>query len=530
LNIGNESQLSAVNDNPDGRGYFYKQYIAEAGCVIMILDLIRQFMKKNNVVAASRNLSHKLKVLAKKKENVRLQLVVTAGGLRRKAQRLARTAKRKEGVRSKLAITAEALRLKAQQLAVTAQQLAVTAREKESIRRKLAVTDKELSLKGKSIEQAEAKEKAILASIDDGVVACDKAGLVVVFNRAAEALTGLSASAALGRPYGRVLKFIRESDGKPSDDFIRSAIKQGRATKMASHTMLVQKNGYKIAVADSTAPVRDPKGALIGCVVVFRDITQEKRIDKAKTEFVSLASHQLRTPLTTVNWYSEMLLAGDVGTLNKKQMEYLQEIYQGSKRMVALVNALLNVSRLELGTFAVNPEPTDIAALMRSVVDGLRPQIGQKNLKFTELSADHLPILQADPQLLRMVVQNILVNAIKYTPDKGSITLELALSDAQGRASQAAAGRSHVLIKVSDTGYGIPRSNQDKIFTKLFRADNVRAKDTEGTGLGLYIAKSIVDQSGGRIWFESQEDKGTIFYVTLPLAGMKKKTGTKTLA
>jgi PAS domain S-box-containing protein len=474
--------------------------------------------------------ARKLKVLAKKKEGIRRKLVVTAEkkeDVRTKlvliAKQMATIAKEKETIRRKLAVTAEALRLKAKQLATI-------AKEKETIRRKLAVTAEALRLKAQNIEQVEAKEEAILASIDDGVVACDKDGRVLLFNRAAEILTGLSASEAIGQHYSRSLKFIRESDEKASDDLIGSAMAQGRATAMASHTLLIKKNGSKISVSDSIAPVRDSHKVLIGCVIVFRDTTQERKVDQAKTEFVSLASHQLRTPLTTVNWYSEMLLTGDVGPLNEKQREYLNEIYKGSKRMGGLVNALLDVSRMEMGTFIVEPEPTDIPLLARSVVSELQPQLDQKSLQFIAKYADNLPIMNADPKLLRMVLQNLLANAVKYTPPKGQIKLELNLATARGQIIPTQGPGSNILIKVSDTGYGIPRANQDKIFTKLFRADNVRAKDTEGTGLGLYIVKGIVDQAGGQIWFESEENQGATFYVTLPLAGMKKKSGTKTLA
>jgi two-component system sensor histidine kinase VicK len=127
-----------------------------------------------------------------------------------------------------------------------------------------------------------------------------------------------------------------------------------------------------------------------------------------------------------------------------------------------------------------------------------------------------------------MVIQNLLANSIKYTPVKGRLKFVITLANVDGVVS-AKDKKNNILIKVSDNGYGIPKNNQAKIFTKLFRADNVRAKDTKGTGLGLYIAKAIVDQSGGKIWFKSKENKGSIFYVTLPLTGMKKKKGTKTL-
>ena len=248
-------------------------------------------------------------------------------------------------------------------------------------------------------------------------------------------------------------------------------------------------------------------GDIIGVVETFRDITKEKDIDKAKTEFVSLASHQLRTPLSTINWYTEMLLAGDVGKLNPDQERYLQEVYKGNQRMVSLVNALLSVSRMDLGTFVFEPEPTDIALLVQHVIDEQKFHINEKKIELVTQFDPSLPLIQADAKLLSMVVQNLLSNAVKYTPARGKITLSLTLQSAQKK----------LLFTIADTGYGIPENQQGKIFSKLFRADNVRERDTEGTGLGLYIAKSIIDSSGGDIRFESTEDAGSTFFVELPL-------------
>ncbi|MEK7461966.1 MAG: HAMP domain-containing sensor histidine kinase, partial [Patescibacteria group bacterium] len=252
---------------------------------------------------------------------------------------------------------------------------------------------------------------------------------------------------------------------------------------------------------------------IVGAVEVFRDITKEKGIDKAKTEFVSLASHQLRTPLSTVNWYSEMLLTGDVGEISAEQKMYLEEIYKGNQRMVDLVNTLLDVSRIELGTFDGESKPTNIVGLVESVVDEQKLQVAEKKLKISCIFAVNIPLIQVDPKLLRMVIQNLLSNSIKYTPERGRIEVALLLDD-----------KKNVIFKITDTGYGIPKNQYDKIFTKLFRADNVIGKDTEGTGLGLYIAKSIVEQSGGKLWFESEENKGSTFYASLQI-GKPKKNG-----
>ena len=419
------------------------------------------------------------------------------------------------------------------QMAENVQRSSVSLQEKvkEEETSRLAVTNilGDLEIAKNQLEAEKAKDEAILASIGDAVMACDKDGRVTLFNGVAEALTGFSTKEVIGRHYSQLLHFIKESDEKPGNDFIAEAIKTGRQTKMANHTLLITKDGQKIPVADSAAPVKDAHGEIMGCVVVFRDVTHERDVDKAKTEFVSLASHQLRTPLTSIGWYVEMLQSGDAGILNNKQKEFLSEVYTGNKRMVELVNALLNVSRMELGTFIVEPEPTDVVKLAQSVADEQKPQIEAKKLKLSEKYSKDLPLFNADPKLLRMVAQNLLSNAVKYTPDKGKVGFDIWLAKKGDEVGWKKVKEESVAITVSDTGYGIPAAQQEKIFTKLFRADNVREKDTDGTGLGLYIVKAIVDHSGGAVWFESVENKGTTFYVTLPLSGMKKKEGAKTL-
>ena len=183
-----------------------------------------------------------------------------------------------------------------------------------------------------------------------------------------------------------------------------------------------------------------------------------------------------------------------------------------------LVNALLNVSRLELGTFIIEPEVVDITGLANSVIDELKPQIEEKKLKFTKDYDKNLAKIKLDPKLIRIVFQNLLSNAVKYTCAKGKVNLEIRKS------------KSHVNIIVSDSGIGVPKKQQAKLFTKLFRADNVQEVDADGTGLGLYIIKSILEASGGDISFESTPGKGSIFTIQLPLSGMQSKTGTRSLS
>jgi PAS domain S-box len=411
----------------------------------------------------------------------------------------------------------------------TALKLKVLAKKKESVRRKLAVTAEQLRLKAKNFAQVKAKDEAIILSIGDGLVVADENGKIVLVNKAFEKMLGWKEREARGKSLSKIVPIVDES-GKympESERLVTKTLKEH--TTITTTVNYLRKDKTLFPVALTVSPII-AEGNFIGAVEVFRDITKEKEIDKAKTEFVSLASHQLRTPLSTINWYSEMLLSGDIGTLNDKQKKYMNEVYKGSQRMVVLVNALLNVSRLELGTFVVNPKPTDVVKLAQKTIDELKIQIDQRQLKFSERHSEGLPLLNADPNLLGMVFQNLLSNAIKYTAEKGSVSLDLRLVKRGELINKKKVNEDSMAIIVSDTGFGITGNQQDKIFTKLFRADNVRAKDTEGTGLGLYIVKSVVDHSGGRIWFESEENKGTTFYLTLPLAGMKKKEGTKIIS
>jgi len=241
---------------------------------------------------------------------------------------------------------------------------------------------------------------------------------------------------------------------------------------------------------------------------VGHDISKEIEVDRAKSEFVSLASHQLKTPLTTIKWYSEGLLKGSVGELAPEQRTYVESMHIASVRMMNMVNDLLDMSRIEMGKFATKQTDVDMHALAKSVIDEQMPGAVQKQLQLSLKCEEKLPHLQADYNLARMIIQNLISNSIKYTPKGGSVECEL---------THVGASRDSVLIRVSDTGIGIPTAEQGRVFEKLHRASNAEALVPDGTGLGLYVIKMIADQAGGGITFESKEGKGTTFYVSLPI-------------
>lgn len=365
------------------------------------------------------------------------------------------------------------------------------------------------------LKEEKDKVDTIIQSIGDGVFVLDRNYRIILYNKVCEALTGFSQEEAVGKNYKEILNFHFDDSETINDKFIINCIEKGEVTSMSNHTVLIRRDGQKIPVADSASPIRNKLGLVIGCVVVFRDVTKEREVDRAKTEFVSLASHQLRTPLTAIKWYVELL--EDAEGLSEEYKGYLKEINDGNERMVDLVNALLNTSRIDMGTFEIQPEPTLINEIAESVLKELEPLISEKSIMIEKVYGNELKQYNLDQKLTRIIFQNLLSNAVKYTPEKGSVNLSI--------------NEENNLIKVivEDTGYGIPKDQQQKIFSKLFRADNIREKITDGTGLGLYIVKSIVDQSGGKIWFESEENKGTKFFVELPATGMTPKEGTKKL-
>ena len=359
------------------------------------------------------------------------------------------------------------------------------------------------------------KNTAILTSIGDAVFAIDKNMRIRLFNPAAQHISGYSEHEALGRPYTEILKFEFQKSGRDNISFVSHAL-SGKTTDMGKDTVLVKRDGSSIPVADSAAPIHNAEGQVTGAIIVFRDISKDYDLDRAKTEFVSLASHQLRTPLSAINWYSELLLDGDAGKLTKTQHEYMVEIFEGNQRMIELVDSLLDVSRLEVGKMPTKPQDTNMGELVVSLEKELTTSIKNKNLDFNK-SVAALPPVNADPKQLRMIVQNLMSNAVKYTPAKGSV--HVVLRKATATDIKAAGLRSegpYAFFSVKDSGYGIPKVQQPKIFGKLFRADNVRALDVEGTGLGLYIVKEVVEKMGGRVWFDSVESLGSTFYVLLP--------------
>jgi len=365
-----------------------------------------------------------------------------------------------------------------------------------------------------------AKAEAILMSIGDGlVITIGKEGKILLINKAFERMVGWSEQEIVGKSLFDVMPCRNEEGGliPPEKRFI-SLVLDGENPETA--TFYYSRRDGSCFPGSVTVSEIEFEGEKIGAVSVLRDVTREMEIDRAKTEFISLASHQLRDAPTAISWCAETLLAGSLGPLTERQKEYLEEIYRRNRSAIGLINDLLNVSRIDMGTFIIDPENISLEDICRNEVKQFALAIKEKKLDLTEIYQDNLPLVAADPQLVQVVFQNLISNAIYYTGEGGRIKIEIRLE-----ADSVKGGGKDIVVMVSDTGYGIPRDQQAKIFERMFRADNAKAVRSGGSGLGLYVVKAILDQVGWVIRFESQEGKGTVFYVNIPLTGMAKREG-----
>lgn len=376
----------------------------------------------------------------------------------------------------------------------------ITSRKEEEKRLKIHVETQERLTKDLQ------KFKLAVENASDFIIIANAGGSIIYVNEAVKYITGYAKKEIIGKKAGLV--WGASTDPK----FYRNLYKTVALEKknFTGEFMSRKKTGEKYYTKIRVSPVLDSDKNVMFFVGIETDITEEKEIDRAKTEFVSVASHELRTPLANMSLSLEMILSGVAGEITSEQKKYLKGVYRDIEGMSELINALLNVSRIELRTMIINPEPTNLPDIAASVAKEFSARIKSKDLKLKMHYDKLLPVIEIDRNLMRIILQNLISNAIKYTPLGGSIIVEIKKQ------------QSSALIAVSDTGCGIPADERHKIFTKMFRARNALNSKNDGVGLGLYIVSSIVGQFRGKIWFESEEGKGTVFYVSIPLGGMKQ--------
>ena len=348
-----------------------------------------------------------------------------------------------------------------------------------------------------------------LSSISDAVIVLDKEGRVIVFNKAAETLTGYSENEAIGALLDRLISI---SEGMVDLPFIVYAppLKEGfEGTVFTADKVKIKgKNSHEITVTVTTAQIREGVLTNVGNIIILHDITKEAELEQMKLDFVSMAAHELRTPLTSIRGYMSVFLQEYKDSLTDEQKLFLGRIYISSHQLLALVENLLNVSKIERGIFTISKLPTDWNQVVAKTVTEYSNRASEKGIKLHYFAPqEQFPQVFVDRLRVTEVLSNLLSNSIHYTPSGGKISVWL---ERQGNM---------LVTHVQDSGKGIPKDALPRLFNKFFRVSATLESGSKGTGLGLYIAKSIVELHRGKIWVVSEEGKGSTFSFSLPIYG-----------
>ncbi|OIO54385.1 hypothetical protein AUJ46_03560 [Candidatus Peregrinibacteria bacterium CG1_02_54_53] len=359
------------------------------------------------------------------------------------------------------------------------------------------------------------KDRTILTSIHHGVVVIDPQGTIADVNPMGVSIMGKERpEEVLGCLATQLLPLSSHHHVISADEHPITLCLKSQAEvrpRPQEQVSIERADRTRVPVMFIVSPLMSGD-KLLGAVAVFHDVTEERKLDYMKSEFISLASHQLRTPLSTISWYLELLQTDRQEKLSPTQESYIAEMSTASQRMVRLIDALLHVSKLEGGGVAPVPQEVDMVALVQDTAEDERSFAKERKISLEMQLPDQLPIA-TDPTFVQIILHNILSNAVKYSKSGGSITVSLSQSE------------TTVSIVVQDTGLGIPQAEQRYLFTRLFRASNATKVDTTGSGLGLYISRMLVEQLKGKISFLSTEGKGTSFTLELPLSTWKKPDG-----
>lgn len=355
-----------------------------------------------------------------------------------------------------------------------------------------------------SLREEKAEDEAILASIGDGIIATDRDGRVTLVNPAFEQILGFGRNQIMGKMTNDFLE-IEDDSGKPipaTSRLLAKALKLRQ--KVAATHYLVRSDKTKFPASVVATPIFF-EGQIVGAIEVIHDITKEKEVDRAKSEFISTASHQLKTPLGTEKWYLESLIGSDYfKDLPQQDQEYVRQVYESNQRLSSLVRDLLDIAKIEQGKTIDKPEIINITELVIEIIKQIQAEADRKNIDI-RFENNKEVLIKIDKKRFTAVIENILSNAVKYSNDNGRVVLKLNEKD------------GNIIIDVIDNGIGIETSDQEKIFAKFYRGLNANSKNTSGSGLGLYLVKSYVDYWKGKVWFESEVGRGTSFHVQIPI-------------
>lgn len=351
----------------------------------------------------------------------------------------------------------------------------------------------ELEAMIRQVNSEKEKTERIINEIADGVIVLDVTGNVLLINPAARTLLGNARRVGETDPSEvALIPHLLELFVDPAEAVAKEL--EVHDARLASQRVLKA----------TAVPLKDERGVLMGKVAVFHDITQFKEVDRLKSEFISQVSHELRTPLTSIKGYIDNLRDGVAGTLLEKQQHYLDRMAKNADHLVRLITDLLDVSRIELGKMALNLTNLSLRDLIAEVINSLRPIAAEKRLEIVVKEVEAGTQIRGDYAKLEQVIVNLLDNAIKFTSPGGRITIAMQ-HDAQ-----------FLKTSIRDTGVGIPLEKRSQIFDRFYRIEQESPSKVNGTGLGLYIAKNLIEMHGGRIWVTSEVGKGSEFSFILP--------------
>jgi two-component system, NtrC family, sensor histidine kinase KinB len=365
----------------------------------------------------------------------------------------------------------------------------------------------DLTLVERNLENEHKKTAAVISNFIDPIIVIDQNNKINFFNPTAKEIFDLD-QADLGKTVDSKHNFSLEN--------FKEIIKAEYKTKTEKVTtksfctfeeeMIVKNKQQELSYKVITAPVVTEQEEKLGVMKIFYNLTKEKMLDKMKSDFISIAAHQLRTPLAAIKWCIKLVLDEDEGKINEGQRDVLTKGYVSNERVIELVNDMLNVSRIEDNRLIYSFNEEDINNALQIVLSSLEKIIQDKKIELIVNRDETLPLVLMDKDKMILVLQNLLENAVKYTPENGKIEVFIT------------ADKNKLNVRIKDNGVGIPKDDQKKLFTKFFRAGNVIRIQTEGSGLGLFICKNIIESHGGKISFKSEEGLGSEFVFHIPVS------------
>jgi len=384
-------------------------------------------------------------------------------------------------------------------------------------------TNKQLQQANLTLRTSEEKLAVTLNSIGDGVIATDAEGLVVLLNPLAELLTGWTKAEAIGRPVDDIFRIINQETRQPAAIPVTETLTHGTIQNLANHTVLIARAGSECAIADSCSPIHDRDNQVVGAVLVFRDVTERNRQDRvlleknvelenarsaaekanlAKSEFLSSMSHELRSPLNAILGFAQLMETESLPP-TPVQKESITQILQAGWHLLRLIDEVLDLAKVESGQVPISPEPVSLAEVLLECQSMIEPQAQQVGIKLTFHRCEMPYFVRADRTRLKQVIINLLSNAVKYNSNQGTVEV---------KCGENAPGR--IRVSVRDTGAGLSPEQLAQLF-QAFNRLGQEAGQVEGTGIGLVVAKRLVELMGGEIGVESSLGVGSLFWFEL---------------